>query len=76
MTLLVLGLEEAPGKHVLQLREVWLRGDAEEVAWDVAVLTGVPKEIQTVRLDINLEVSHRSQLFPCVGGLLGHIHHV
>ena len=53
-----------------------LRRDLEQVAWDVAVLSGMTKEFKAALLDIDLEVAHRSQLFPRVGDLLSEIHHI
>jgi hypothetical protein len=55
---LVLRLEETDGQLLLKVAEVGDLTDFEEIAWDVAIASGIAKEIDTLLLDIDLEISH------------------
>jgi hypothetical protein len=55
---LVLRLEETYGQLLFKVAEIGSLTNFEEVAWDVAIASGIAKEIDALLLDIDLEISH------------------
>ena len=61
---------------MLQVSEISRLVNLEKVTRDITVASGISKEINALLLDIDLEISHRSDFLPRVRGLLREIDNV
>jgi hypothetical protein len=70
----ILNLKNTLGKKVLEVTEVFIACNFKKIAGNVAIFARVSKEVYTLALLIKL--THRCQLLPREGSLLGLVHHV